>query len=323
MIDVHVHLAAFPDAKNGCYMSPHFKKGVLVKLIKWKLGLQGTTAEALNESYVARLLADLGASRFVSKAVILALDGVYDADGKLDEARTHMMIGNDYVREIVDRYPHKLLFGASVNPRRRDAVDELQRVIEGGACLIKVLPPSQVFDPTDRKYRPYYRVLANKKVPLLCHIGYEFSVKAGKQEYGFPEGLRFALDEGVTVIGAHACSSAVFFQGSFYTTFLELMEKYPNFFVDLSAVTLPNRASIIFRVRRQPELFKRFLFGTDYPLSAYATPFLGHLPPGKQWQLWRTKNIFDKQALVLDAMGIAVDPSVTEKLLGLSGRSAS
>jgi predicted TIM-barrel fold metal-dependent hydrolase len=317
LIDIHVHLAAFPNEKNGCYMSPRFRGGMLVKLVKWKLGLKGETADSINWSYIERLRRDLTESRFVGKAVILALDGVYDESGRLDENKTHMLIGNDYVKHLVDQYQEEFLFGASVNPQRRDALDELSRVIEGGAKLIKVLPPSQVFNPMDDRYRPYYKFLADKKIPLLCHIGYEFSVTAGKQEYGFPEGLRLALDEGVNVIGAHACSSAIFFQGRFYRAYLDLMKRYPNFYVDLSAVTLPNRASVVYCLRRHPEYFDRFLFGTDYPLSAYATPFLGSLTPKKQWELWRTKNIFDKQAMVLEEMGIQFDSKTTERLLGI------
>lgn len=317
-IDVHVHIAAFPDGNNGCFTSNAFQKGVLAKLVKWKLGLKGDTARALNNSYVERLLNDLRASQLVSKAVVLALDGVYDESGRLDENKTQMMIGNNYVREIVDQYPREFLFGASVNPQRRDALDELARVIDKGAKLIKVLPPSQVFNPLEKKYQPFYRLLATRKVPLLCHIGYEFSVKAGRQEWGFPDRLKLALDEGVNVIGAHACSSAIFFQGRFGKMLDELVACYPNFYMDLSATTLPNRASILYRLRGRTDLHHRLLFGTDYPLSAYATPFLGRLTLSEQWRLWRTKNIFDKQARLMEALGVRHDPSTTRRLLGVS-----
>lgn len=318
LIDVHVHLAAFPNETNGCFMSPEFQKGFLVKLVRWKLGLKGETADELNRSYVDRLLKDLNQSQFVQKAVLLALDGVYDGSGALDKNKTHMLIGNDYVKKLVDEHPAAFLFGASVNPQRRDALDELARVIEKGAKLIKVLPPSQVFDPQEKRYQPFYRLLAEKKVPLLCHIGYEFSVTAGRQEWGFPERLRFALDEGVTVIGAHACSSAVFFQGKFAVMLDELVSKYPNFYMDLSATTLPNRASVLYRLRKRPDVWGRLMFGTDYPLSAYATPFLGRISPLEQLKLWGTRNIFDKQAMTLAAMGIQHDSDLTRRLLRIN-----
>lgn len=259
-------------------MSPHFQKGLLVKLVKWKLGLKGELADSINQCYIDRLLKDLRESQFVGRAVILALDGVYDESGILDENKTHMLIGNEYVKELVDRHPDQFLFGASVNPQRRDALDELARVIEQGAKLIKVLPPSQVFDPLEKRYQAFYRLLAKKKIPLLCHIGYEFSVKAGRQEWGFPDRLKLALDEDVIVIGAHACSSAIFFQGRFRNMLDELVAHYPNFYMDLSATTLPNRASVLYYLKNKPEYANRLIFGTDYPLSAYTTPFLGACP---------------------------------------------
>ena len=39
--------------------------------------------------------------------------------------------------------------GASVNPTRKDALDELERVAALGAVLNKVLPNAMVFDPAD------------------------------------------------------------------------------------------------------------------------------------------------------------------------------
>ena len=318
LIDVHAHLAAFPDGTNGCFMSKAFQSGIQAKFVRWKLGLTGSTPAELNASYTTRLLKNLRESLYVEKAVLLALDGVYDASGRLDENRTHMLIANDCVRDLARAHPDALLYGASINPQRRDALDELNRVIADGARLIKVLPPTQVFDPLEPRYRAFYRTLADRGIPLLCHIGYEFSVSAGKQEFGFPERLTLALDEGVSVIGAHGSSSAVFVQGRFYRAFVELMTRYPNFCVDLSATTLPNRASIVPRLRSHPEFFDRYLFGTDYPLSAYATPFLGRLPVRTQIALWRTKNIFDKQALVLRAMGLSLDSSRARALLHLN-----
>ncbi len=317
LIDVHVHLAAFPNGSNGCYMSPAFQKGSLVKLVRFKLGLRGDTPDQINQSYVDKLIRDLDASTRVNKAVLLALDGVYDQSGKLNETKTHMMIGNDYVKSLVDLYPDKFIFGASVNPRRRDALDELARVAEKGAKLIKVLPPSQVFDPMDHRYRDYYRTLAKHRIPMLSHIGYEYSVTAGKQEYGQPDRLKFALDEGVIVIGAHACSSAVFKGGNFTKDLEELVKIYPHFYMDLSATTLPNRAYILYYLRRHPQLFDRLLFGSDYPLSVYSTPILGQVSLKEQWKLWRTKNIFDKQAAVLEAMKIGFNNGLSERLLNV------
>jgi hypothetical protein len=323
LIDVHVHVAAFPSQTNGCRMSPHFEKSWLVKLVPWKLGLSGKTPDEINASYEEKLVKDLRASRRVARAVTLALDGVYGEDGTLDVDRTHMLVGNAYVAALARRNPDLFLFGASVNPQRRDALDELARVSEAGAVLVKLLPNSQAFDPLDKRYQPFFRALADRRLPALCHIGYEFSVTAGKQEYGRPEGLRQMLDQGVSVIAAHGSSSGIFTQGTFFSTFVSLCEKYPNLFTDLSAITLPNRAGVVRALRRATQLKDRLLFGTDYPLSAYATPFLGRLSPRNQWRFWRTKSIFDKQAGLLDTFGLTADPTVTERVLRLSPMGAA
>ena len=39
LVDIHVHLAALPDGKNGCYISPTMLKGFLFKSLLKKLNL--------------------------------------------------------------------------------------------------------------------------------------------------------------------------------------------------------------------------------------------------------------------------------------------
>src|SRR5688572_10134554 len=94
LIDIHVHIAAFPTQENGCFMSPAFQKSFLIKIVKWKLGLQGKDNAQINASYIDRLRKDLRESHYVESCVALALDGVYDESGQLDVNKTHMMVSN-------------------------------------------------------------------------------------------------------------------------------------------------------------------------------------------------------------------------------------
>ena len=64
----------------------------------------------------------------------------------------------------------------------------------------------------------------NDDVPLLSHVGYEFSLIGKDQSVGDPNRLRMALDEGVAVIAAHACSYGLMLYEKFYPTLLELVE---------------------------------------------------------------------------------------------------
>jgi uncharacterized protein len=315
LIDIHVHMAAFPDGRNGCLMSPSFQKGLVVWFIKRKMGIKGADPLVMNQQYVDRLVADVNGSTRLFKTVLLAFDGVYDETGQLDSERTTCLISNEYVAGVVSKYPDLFFLGASINPQRRDAVDELDRVLSMGAKLVKILPNSQAFDPSNSRYKPFYRALADKKVPLLAHVGAEHTFTVYDQNLGSPEKLQTALEAGAIVIGAHGCGSNSFVHGKFYATFLKLMAAFPNFFIDLSALSLPTSAGMIFYLRRHPEYFNRYLFGTDYPLSAYATPFVGHFGFIRQCKLWNMRNTFDKQAAIIEGLGMKLQSETTMHLL--------
>ncbi len=294
MIDCHAHLAAFRTADNGCYISPKMLRSPLFRFLLWKHGLDSDDATRSNQKYVDDLLAELRLSKYAEKAVLLGMDGVYDSNGRLDLESTDFLVGNDYVLALARSYPNEFLAGVSINPQRRDAINELERCVEAGAKLVKVLPNTQGFDPANRQYIPFYRKLAQHRVPFLSHVGYEFSLIGKDQSAGDPRKLRVPLDEGVTVIAAHGCSNGLIFSEPYYQTFLDLVSRYKNFYADVSALTQPNRFGMLFRLRRHPEVHDRLLFGTDYPLPVFYLPT----------KTFRTNNRFDRQYLVLKALGV-------------------
>ncbi|HVG02940.1 MAG TPA: amidohydrolase family protein, partial [Nitrospira sp.] len=206
LIDCHVHLAALPDGDNGCFISPKLLNSPLFRFLLWKQDLPPNEPRDANRKYLDHLVTELRASRYVRKAVLLGMDGVYDQTGRLDRMHTEFLIGNDYVTKTVQSFPDLFLAGPSINPQRADAIDEVHRCADAGAVLVKVLPNAQHFNPSDLKYKPFYRALAERKLPLLSHVGYEFSLIGKDQSVGEPDRLRTALDEGTTVIAAHACS---------------------------------------------------------------------------------------------------------------------
>ena len=303
LVDCHVHLAAFPDRGNGCLISRRMLRSPAFRFLRWRLSLPLDDPPAANRQYVAGLLAELRSSRHVGRAVVLGMDGVYDAVGRLDEARTDFLVGNDYVLGVVREHP-ELLAGVSINPRRRDAVDEVRRCAEAGAALVKILPNAQQFDPADPGFRPFYRALAERRLPLLSHVGYEFTLFGHDQSAGDPERLRAPLDEGVTVIAAHACSFGLVFHEKFLPTLLDLARRYKGFYADISATTLPNRCGMLLRLRHHPEVHPRLLFGTDFPLPVFHLPAWGRVSPKELREIVRTRNRFDRQVLVCRGLGV-------------------
>jgi hypothetical protein len=273
--------------------------------------------ETANRRYVENLERELGASQAVDRAVLLALDGAYDAEGRLDEGRTDFLISNDHLFTVTQGSP-RLLPGVSVNPARRDALDELERCAAKGAVLVKVLPNAQGFDPADRRFVPFYAALARLHLPLLSHVGYEFSLIGRDQSVGDPGRLVPALEQGATVIAAHGCSSGLIFREPHLPTLLALARRYSGFYVDTSALTFPNRVGAALRLRRHPEVFDRLLFGTDYPLPCFSYPCLTTLSAGSYRRARSTPSRFDRQALVLECLGLAPRADAARLLAGRS-----
>ncbi|MDP1769910.1 MAG: amidohydrolase family protein [Nitrospirota bacterium] len=302
LIDCHVHLAALPDGDNGCFISPKMLKSPLFRFLFWKHGLSVNRPREANQKYLDDLLVELRASRHVQKAVLLGMDGVYDHNGLLSREHTDFLISNDYVLKTAQAHPHELLAGVSINPQRRDAIDEVHRCADAGAVLVKVLPNAKQFDPANPKYKPFYRALTERKLPFLSHVGYEFSLIGKDQSVGDPDRLRVALDEGATVIAAHACSYGLILYEKFLPTMRDFVQRYPNFYADISALTLPNRLKMLLHLRKYPEVHERLLFGTDYPLSVFHVAAWGRVAFGTLRKMMKTKNRFDRQVEVCNGL---------------------
>ena len=205
-IDVHCHLMPL-DRAGGCVVSDRVRNGYVFRLMRLWYG-RGTGDDAEFDRKMEELLASqVRESEMTDRAVALAMDGVYDSSGRLDIAATHVYVPNDHIIEVSKRH-REILIGASVNPDRADAIDELERVKAAGAVLIKLVPNSQGCDLSDRRHIPYFKKLVELNLPLLSHTGYEHCIPSVDQMLGDPRLFQNALDEGVKVIAGHCgCSS--------------------------------------------------------------------------------------------------------------------
>jgi hypothetical protein len=78
----------------------------------------------------------------------------------------------------------------------------------------------------------------------------------------------------------------------------DFAKRYPHFYADISALTLPNRLRMLLHLRRYPEIQERLLFGTDYPLSVFHLAAWGRVAPGTLRDMILTRNRFDRQVAV-------------------------
>jgi predicted TIM-barrel fold metal-dependent hydrolase len=234
------------------------------------------------------------------------MDGVAAKHGELDEHQTEMYIPNEFVASEVRRYPN-LLFGASINPFRRDAVRRLEEVVADGAVLLKWLPPIQHIDPASRGLIPFYLRMKELGLPLLSHTGSEHSFTRARNEFGDPERLRLPLSLGVTVIAAHAAGSGRNGGEANFARLFRLRE-YPTFYADISALTQLNRPGQLRRLLHCRELHGRLLYGTDMPLvnthlvSPFAFP--RRLSILQMFGITRIRNPWDRDLALKESLGL-------------------
>lgn len=328
VIDMHCHVAGIGAGGSGCFVSDRLRRNWRYRMYVKAFGV--TEQELLREGddlVLKRLSERLSASHSVSAAVVLAMDGVVGEDGELDRERTEIYIPNEFVAAGVRKYPN-LLFGASINPHRWDALEQLEQAARDGAVLVKWLPSIQDIDPSDERLVPFYLKLRDLGLPLLTHTGTERSFTRARDELADPERLRLPLSLGVTVIAAHcACGGKT--QGiPNYERFLRLCREYPNLYGDISALTQMNRLGQLKRILAQPELKGRLLYGSDMPLinTAVVSPFA--YPFGLSLQqmiaIARIENPWDRDVALKTAMGMREAifmNAATIRETSLSGRS--
>lgn len=305
LTDVHIHAITTgtgPDnAKYGNIVDPKLKKSITFRIASMYHSID-LYAENADRIYIQRLDQKIGESKYVKSGIIFGMDGIYDQRGVLDTNRTSLMITNEYVYQDIKKFKN-LKYAASINPQRKDALKELEKAKKQKAVLIKGLPNSQNFDPSDKKYIPFYKRMYEYKIPLLLHCGYEFAVRVENQSFGHPEKYKRALDEGVTLIGAHGCASGLVFIELYRNLIKDYLIQYPNFYLDLSATSIISRTGNLFFLQKLKEAKGRLLFGTDFPLPVFSFPFVFRLKPSDLIDFHREKNYFDKYAKLFYHLG--------------------
>lgn len=272
ILDCHVHVSAL-TAAHGC-MSPRLLRSLPFRFMRWRLGIRGQD-EATERAIERKLVDVIDETTAIDAAVILAFDAVYDRDGRLDMGNTHLYVTNDYAMELCRRYPKKMLFGASVHPYRKDAVQEIERCVKAGAVLLKWLPIVQNFNPADDRCIPVYEALAHHRLPLLSHSGGEKSLPNLDPTVMDPALLLPAIRRGVTVIAAHCGTRSAPGEPDFLPNFMRLAREHEHFYGDTAALNLPTRSYAFAPLLADAVVREKLLHGSDWPIIALPPAALG------------------------------------------------
>ena len=300
--DIHVHVFDMHATCRGSYICPESRRSFLLRhLVKRMHGLTGGNSEP--QAAVAAQLDGWMRESELDRFVLLALDRAHTAAGEPDLEHTRLAVDNDFVADWAERQP-KALFGASIHPFRKDALDEIDRLATRGACLVKWIPSAQNIPVASPRCFPFYDKLARLRIPLLSHTGIEHTLPAFDQALNDPRRLTSALERGVTVIAAHCGARMYLHERDSFGAWAETALRHRNLYGDLSGFCLPLHAAPRRRILAHPDLASRILFGSDFPAHALPLWYAATLGIGKARQLRRIHNPFEKACRTLRALGI-------------------
>jgi len=270
-LDIHVHLFGTGDAGSHCRLSKATSEGWLFKCLAARLRLC-KRAKTFDEGYVLALAEQVEKSG-LDKAVVLAQDAVYDRRGNPDWDKTRFYIPNDYLFQVVARYPGRMIPCVSINPDRADAIAELDRCAAKGAKVLKIHPPTQGVDLSEKKHAGFFRRCADLKMIVMVHTGHEHSAPIFDVGLADPRKLELALDSGCTVVACHCGSGRSTDRPDMLPAFLAMVRKYKNLWGDTAVLGSLGRERDFQRLLADHDARERLLHGSDFPFPAVPIAF--------------------------------------------------
>jgi predicted TIM-barrel fold metal-dependent hydrolase len=301
-IDIHTHLMS-PQARFDRlfdrFTIRFFAKGL------------GVDAKALMadpyETYVASMAKSIGESTYVKKACLFGVDSRLDEQGEEVLRDKTICAMTEDVLTVAQRHTEAFIPFLSVNPRRRNALDLIDEYVERGCRGAKFLQNFWAVDLNDERFIPYYEKLASHHLPLIIHVGSEYTISSDARYEGI-DMLNLPLKCGVTVIAAHMGLGRVIHKirpwrnlsrqprhfDSDYFQLLEMLERHDNLYADVSAILVPLRARALRHLAEQKQVHPKILFGSDFPVPYTIRINSYDLTPKKRKEISRVSNPFDR-----------------------------
>ncbi len=301
-VDIHVHLL------SGEVAFKRFYDRLAIRFFGKKLGVDPKALlKDPYEVYTNTLVSLVRDSKHLSKTVLFGVDAKVDDKGREIHKDPTVCATNEELLKLYQKNSDVIVPFFSINPKRPDALDLIDKYSELGFRGAKFLQNYWGVDTREERYRGYFEKLKEKNLPLIVHIGSESSVPSVKACERI-EMLDHPLHVGVNVIAAHMALSysplkplQTFSKNpkhfnEEYFTLLQMLRRHDNLYADISALMTPVRAKALRHLSLQKEVHDKLLFGTDYPVP-YTTLLNSYdLPYKKRFELGKEHNPFDRYA---------------------------
>lgn len=303
-IDGHVHFVGDGSNESGCWLrSSNLLDRIVEPIVKAQAGISKSSRQlGVDQAYEERLIGLIDDS-LLDAVLLLAMDYPYDEDGNCLKKKAKFYVPNDHVLGLAKKKA-QIIPACSIHPARKNAIQELERCVEQGAKVLKLLPNCHNVDCSDTRYRIFWERLAKLNMPFLAHTGGEFSVPVLNAKFADPRILRLPLECGVKVIAAHGAGKSGLWDPDYTADLLRMMDEFANLFTDNSALASPNRWRTI-PALLDPKIQSRVIHGSDFPIpSGGLGPWMGKLLSGANYSKSRKiKNPLDRDVFIKKAIG--------------------
>jgi hypothetical protein len=292
-IDMHVHVVGNGSGNSGCWLHIRHWHWPMAAMMLKHIGLPSDALKGDLENLYTQRLLELVRTSSLGAIVILAQDEVYDDQGrKMENVGSHY-VPNEYVLDLAKRHP-EFIPAVSIHPARSDALEELNRCLDAGAAIMKILPNCHNINCNDRRFTKFWERMAEAKLPLLAHTGGEHTLPVVRPEYADPRILALPLECGVTAIAAHCAAKSGLFDPDYFHILVGMTNRFQNLYGDISAFNCPIRCRHIPECLREP-LLSRMVHGSDYPV-----PVHGHFAWSKGFIDWKTFRRWEHNPNILE-----------------------
>ncbi len=256
-----------------------------------------------DQDYVENLVSQLRESS-ITQAVLVAQDRRYDPQGRPDDDNTSFYVPNDYLLQVAEEYADLFVPCISINPQRRDAIEEMERCVERGARVLKIHPPTQNVDPGEERFRPFYGRCAETGIIVMVHTGTEHSAEIVGDSFSDPLRLVPALEEGCVVVAAHSGTAAFFDKEDFFPHMIKMVRRFPSLYCDTSIMASMFRWRTLPRLLDTPEVLARAVHASDFPFPSNALVHWNRLSSATLLSLGSEHNLLERDYRLKQAIGL-------------------